>query len=164
MKADVVVARKALCRGGVQKLQLSPGPLQDLAGGHRPIKSGLAQPGGRGAQLRMVENTPVIPPPEADHEFTMKGANSLIRSSVLRWPARRVCAGLHYVPSGRLPASRRAISGTPRRLEKKQAADDPNFTSILDNPPELIRTGRRHGPGLIILGASYSLLFRRIPG
>ncbi|KAH7037117.1 SURF1 family-domain-containing protein [Microdochium trichocladiopsis] len=33
----------------------------------------------------------------------------------------------------------------------KQAADDPNFSSILDNPPDLVRTGRRHGPGLIIL-------------
>ena len=31
-------------------------------------------------------------------------------------------------------------------------ADDPNFISIVDNPPTLIRSGRRHGPGLIILG------------
>ncbi|KAI1307464.1 SURF1 family protein [Xylaria venustula] len=37
---------------------------------------------------------------------------------------------------------------TPQR---RQPGDDPNFTSILDNPPELVRTGRRHGPGLIIL-------------
>lgn len=45
---------------------------------------------------------------------------------------------------------RRPFSTTPRR--PRQAADDPNFTSIVDNPPELVRTGRRHGPGLIILG------------
>ncbi|KAI9779858.1 MAG: surf-like protein [Geoglossum umbratile] len=30
-------------------------------------------------------------------------------------------------------------------------ADDPNFTSIVDHPPTLVKTGRRHGPGLIIL-------------
>ncbi|SLM38465.1 surf1 family protein [Lasallia pustulata] len=28
---------------------------------------------------------------------------------------------------------------------------DPNFVSIVDNPPILIRSGRKHGPGLIIL-------------
>ncbi|KXJ93708.1 SURF1 family-domain-containing protein [Microdochium bolleyi] len=43
----------------------------------------------------------------------------------------------------------------PRRAannEPRQAADDPNFSSILDNPPELVRAGgKRHGPGLIIL-------------
>ncbi|KAH0543767.1 hypothetical protein FGG08_001949 [Glutinoglossum americanum] len=30
-------------------------------------------------------------------------------------------------------------------------ADDPNFSSIVDNPPTLVRAGRRHGRGLIIL-------------
>ncbi|KAK4102149.1 SURF1-domain-containing protein [Parathielavia hyrcaniae] len=53
-------------------------------------------------------------------------------------------------PSTIRSAPRCPISNTPRR-PKKQAADDPGFTSILDNPPELVRTGRRHGPGLIIL-------------
>ncbi|KAK4248824.1 SURF1 family-domain-containing protein [Corynascus novoguineensis] len=46
---------------------------------------------------------------------------------------------------------RRPISSTLRRPREKQPADDPGFTSILDNPPELVRTGRKHGPGLIIL-------------
>ncbi|KAK3693795.1 SURF1 family-domain-containing protein [Podospora appendiculata] len=45
---------------------------------------------------------------------------------------------------------RRLLSTSPRR-RAKQPGDDPNFTSILDNPPELVRTGRRHGYGLIIL-------------
>lgn len=45
---------------------------------------------------------------------------------------------------------------TARRQQQsggRQAADDPNFSSILDNPPELVRAGskRRHGPGLLIL-------------
>ncbi|KAL1909461.1 surf-like protein [Sporothrix stenoceras] len=40
----------------------------------------------------------------------------------------------------------------PADAEPLQPADDPNFTSILDNPPEIVRSGgRKHGPGLIIL-------------
>lgn len=31
-------------------------------------------------------------------------------------------------------------------------ADDASFLSIVDNPPNLVRKGRRHGPGLIVLG------------
>ncbi|KAL8925609.1 MAG: hypothetical protein Q9172_002179 [Xanthocarpia lactea] len=30
-------------------------------------------------------------------------------------------------------------------------ADEANFSSIVDNPPDLVRAGKRHGPGLIIL-------------
>ncbi|KAL1876282.1 surf-like protein [Diaporthe australafricana] len=48
-------------------------------------------------------------------------------------------------------ACRRPFSQSARRHDKPQPADDPNFTSILDNPPNLVRAGRRHGPGLIIL-------------
>ncbi|KAK8074914.1 surfeit locus 1 [Apiospora hydei] len=45
----------------------------------------------------------------------------------------------------------RLFSQTPR-ARSKQPAEDPNFSSILDNPPQLVRTGgRRHGPGLIVL-------------
>lgn len=47
--------------------------------------------------------------------------------------------------------SSRHISQSRPRCEK-QAGDDPNFMSIVDNPPNLVRTGRKHGPGLIILG------------
>lgn len=43
------------------------------------------------------------------------------------------------------------------RRPKAQAADDPNFISIVDNPPNLIRAGRRHGPGLIVLGEADSV-------
>ncbi|KAH8882677.1 hypothetical protein GQ53DRAFT_753474 [Thozetella sp. PMI_491] len=49
-----------------------------------------------------------------------------------------------------LAPARRAISSSPQRTAR-QAADEPGFTSILDNPPELVRSGRKHGPGLIIL-------------
>ncbi|KAG0650238.1 Cytochrome oxidase assembly shy1 [Hyphodiscus hymeniophilus] len=37
------------------------------------------------------------------------------------------------------------------RQRAQQPGDDPNFMSIVDNPPTLVRAGRRHGPGLIIL-------------
>ncbi|KAG4438599.1 hypothetical protein IFR05_005923 [Cadophora sp. M221] len=43
----------------------------------------------------------------------------------------------------------RHISSTPR--VEAQPADNPDFMSIVDNPPNLVRSGKRHGPGLIIL-------------
>lgn len=38
---------------------------------------------------------------------------------------------------------------TTRRTRASEPA--PDFVSIVDNPPDLVRAGRRHGPGLIIL-------------
>ncbi|KAI0468951.1 SURF1 family-domain-containing protein [Xylaria cf. heliscus] len=49
------------------------------------------------------------------------------------------------------PKSQRFLTHSAPRKSRPQPGDDPNFTSILDNPPELVRIGRRHGPGLIIL-------------
>lgn len=61
------------------------------------------------------------------------------------------------VHPSRSPRSR-AANFIPRRpftrttpLASKPPAEDPSFTSVLDHPPELVRTGRRHGPGLIVL-------------
>ncbi|KAI0384371.1 SURF1-domain-containing protein [Hypomontagnella monticulosa] len=48
------------------------------------------------------------------------------------------------------PSFRRPFTHTTHRANRPPA-EDPSFTSVLDNPPELVRTGRRHGPGLIIL-------------
>lgn len=39
--------------------------------------------------------------------------------------------------------SRRLFSRTSR-TSQQQPAEDPNFTSILDNPPQLVRAGRKH--------------------
>ncbi|KAL8772038.1 MAG: hypothetical protein Q9209_002704 [Squamulea sp. 1 TL-2023] len=48
-------------------------------------------------------------------------------------------------------------------------AEEANFTSIVDNSPDLVKSGRRHGPGIIILGNSarslvtqYLILFRNL--
>ena len=38
-----------------------------------------------------------------------------------------------------------------RRLTHN-VADSPDFTSVVDNPPQLVKSGRKHGPGLIVLG------------
>jgi len=38
-----------------------------------------------------------------------------------------------------------------RNYSTRNPADEPGFTSIVDNPPKLIRTGRRHGWGLLVL-------------
>ncbi|KAJ1336092.1 surfeit locus 1 family protein [Microdochium nivale] len=49
-------------------------------------------------------------------------------------------------------AAPRGAAAANNKNEPRQAADDPNFSSILDNPPELVRAGgKKHGPGLIIL-------------
>ncbi|CAN8100693.1 unnamed protein product [Discula destructiva] len=82
----------------------------------------------------------------------MKSLLRVVRSS----PAQPT---LHKFTSH--PAQPRVPPCTPRRFfshtsphrahEPRQPADDPNFQSILDNPTTLVRAGRRHGPGLIIL-------------
>ncbi|KAL8413629.1 hypothetical protein RB594_005043 [Gaeumannomyces avenae] len=54
-------------------------------------------------------------------------------------------------PTPRFTARRPISSSSRARSEQRQPADDPNWTSAIDNPPELVRSGRRHGPGLIIL-------------
>ncbi|OAA38664.1 Surfeit locus 1 [Beauveria brongniartii RCEF 3172] len=48
-------------------------------------------------------------------------------------------------------SSSRFFSTTRRTRAPKQAADDPNFVSTVDLDPTMIRPGRKHGPGLIIL-------------
>lgn len=73
-----------------------------------------------------------------------------LTSSTTRRSARTTTA-LRSSPFSTIGA-RRKQQQRPADAEPLQPADDPNFTSILDNPPELVRSGgRRHGPGLIIL-------------
>ncbi len=50
---------------------------------------------------------------------------------------------------GRLPIRQRRYAHTP--------ADDPNFQSIVDNPPVLVKIGQRHGKGLIVLSIPISI-------
>lgn len=50
----------------------------------------------------------------------------------------------------RCPECRQMSRTTFRK--QQQPVDDPNFTSLLDNPPVLVRAGgKRHGAGLIVL-------------
>ncbi|KAI1632336.1 SURF1 family protein [Biscogniauxia mediterranea] len=75
--------------------------------------------------------------------------------------ARRVEQSLEHQcrRAAPFPSSRRPLTSartllhpaSPRPDNSANPADDPTFTSILDNPPELVRAGRRHGPGLIVL-------------
>ena len=60
--------------------------------------------------------------------------------------------GLHQIFSSRPKALRLLQKGLGRRYSHDEPADQPGFTSILDNPPRLVRSGVKHGPGLIILG------------
>lgn len=82
---------------------------------------------------------------------------------------KSVCRAQPIAPRPRAQP-RRPVSSSSRR-QYKQPADNPDFHSILDNPPELVRSGRRHGPGLIILGTTgnninslvFIFLFKQIP-
>ncbi|OAA75150.1 Surfeit locus 1 [Akanthomyces lecanii RCEF 1005] len=70
--------------------------------------------------------------------------------------ARQCCAAARSTTTAQQPAVSRPSSNSrffssTRRRAAKQAADDPNFVSTVDLDPTMIRPGRRHGPGLIIL-------------
>ncbi|KAI1157693.1 SURF1 family-domain-containing protein [Nemania serpens] len=86
-----------------------------------------------------------------------------MNSPALRLPRRAVARQIHRSLSHPLsrppihppvriafPPPRRPFHPSPKS-KSRQPADDPAFSSIVDNPPELVRVGRRHGPGLIIL-------------
>uniref|UniRef100_L2FYR1 SURF1-like protein n=1 Tax=Colletotrichum fructicola (strain Nara gc5) TaxID=1213859 RepID=L2FYR1_COLFN len=72
----------------------------------------------------------------------MPTTNLCLKSIALRASSRQ------KPPSQPAPSSRRPFHTTPRRADVQPG---PDFHSIVDNPPDLVRTGRRHGPGLIIL-------------
>lgn len=78
---------------------------------------------------------------------TQRLLRSLRASSSLSKPAPR-CARI-----ARPALPRRPFSTSRPRSDKPQPVDDPNFVSILDAPPQIVRAGRRHGPGLILLGS-----------
>ncbi|KAI0425877.1 SURF1 family-domain-containing protein [Xylaria sp. FL1042] len=67
-----------------------------------------------------------------------------LRTSPLTSPSQLTSRRTPYLPHC-------PFTHKPPLQTRQQPGDDPNFTSILDNPPDLVRTGRRHGPGLILL-------------
>ncbi|KAI8303070.1 Cytochrome oxidase assembly protein shy1 [Colletotrichum sp. SAR11_59] len=83
------------------------------------------------------------PIPRALLRAPMPTTNLCLKSIALRASSRQAPA-----PPPPAPSSRRTFHTTPRRADVQPG---PDFHSIVDNPPDLVRTGRRHGPGLIIL-------------
>lgn len=49
---------------------------------------------------------------------------------------------------------RAPLSTSRPGASNRQPIDNPEFVSILDAPPQIVRAGRRHGPGIILLGSS----------
>ncbi|KAF4914848.1 Cytochrome oxidase assembly protein shy1 [Colletotrichum viniferum] len=82
------------------------------------------------------------PIPRALLRAPMPTTNLCLKSIALRSSSRQT------PPPPPAPSSRRSFHTTPRRADVQPG---PDFHSIVDNPPDLVRTGRRHGPGLIIL-------------
>lgn len=67
--------------------------------------------------------------------------------------------GLHTLLGCKDQANPRKLLQTPSWLRYQRGqrfaripAEDPDFISIVDKPPNIVRSGRRHGPGLIVLG------------
>ncbi|KAH7333452.1 COX1 assembly protein-like protein Shy1 [Rhexocercosporidium sp. MPI-PUGE-AT-0058] len=84
-----------------------------------------------------------------NEHIKMKASSSFLRQSRgLKSSSSNITRTLRPAIFQRCPACRH-ISSTPRA--KAQPADNPDFMSIVDNPPNLVRSGKRHGPGLIIL-------------
>ena len=77
----------------------------------------------------------------------MKSSSLLIRQ--VKWSIPR--------PQIRLRDSPYVRQAHPRRLAHTPA-EDPNFLSIVDNPPTPVKSGKQHGPGLIILGGIEHLI------
>jgi hypothetical protein len=49
-----------------------------------------------------------------------------------------------------------------RFFNGQQMGDDQRWLSVVDHPAQIVRTGRKHGPGLIILGAHMQNTLNRI--
>ena len=74
-----------------------------------------------------------------------------MKSSLFRAMFRTMRLSTGLIPiRPRLHCSHQPQNPTLRRYAHNPA-DNPSFTSIVDNPPQIIKTGRRHGAGLIIL-------------
>ena len=96
---------------------------------------------------------------------TATGSPVMNASQAFRNQVRNWRSAASFTKAGRSSnASRcpqcRHVSQSSRRAA--QPADDPNFMSIVDNPPTLVRAGKRHGPGLIVLGRIYYSQWRRV--
>lgn len=91
----------------------------------------------------------MFPEVTANMSTSMRATTATLRLATRRAPQKTTAPSPFLLLRPPQPPCRRLLHSTPRR--NRQPAEDPNFTSILDNPPELMRTGRKHGPGLIIL-------------
>ncbi len=80
----------------------------------------------------------------------MKSINCFLRPPLAQRAARQLRQQLQHTAP--IPKTcRRRFSRTASR-RAREPADDPNFSSIIDAAPQLVRSGRKHGPGLILLG------------
>lgn len=83
----------------------------------------------------------------------MNAWTTFIRRSARSSRIRNASILRSYIRQSSCPKCGRPSPPIQRRFAHIPA-EDPNFTSIVDNPPNLVKTGNRHGPGLIILGAA----------
>ncbi|SPN99775.1 related to SURF1 protein [Cephalotrichum gorgonifer] len=74
--------------------------------------------------------------------------------SLLTQPIRRLRPSafrqFNQLPKSQAAPWRARFSATPLRRQR-DPADEPGFVSLIDQQPELVRTGRKHGLGLLFL-------------
>jgi hypothetical protein len=83
----------------------------------------------------------------------MKTSTRLLSSLLSLPPSLR--PSLHQSGQFRLPKQVRPFHHVFKR-SAVNPADTPGWTSIVDNPPRIVRTGKRHTAGLIVLGTTSS--------
>lgn len=104
--------------------------------------------------LRTYPPPPVMSaPPFLLRQFVRIAAPGLrnLSQTTSRRPQWR-CPQCAHRPQPRKTQQRRFQS--TQQTPGPQPGDDPSFSSIVDQPAQLVKTGRKHGPGLIILGTT----------
>lgn len=84
----------------------------------------------------------------------MQSLNSILRRTAsVSWRASARMVPRPGVSPNYNPMHLRCRQPQIRRSSgPRQLADDPRWLSVVDNPAKIVRVGRKHGAGLIVLG------------
>lgn len=141
----IVLAQKVIVGPNIQKLRHHLEPTSNIYG-----------------HIRYATSSTDVADSRRQH-IDMNCPNSFVRTLRAANISQRLCQSTpRATRSAFTRPLHRQFTNTSRRADK-QAADDPNFTSILDAPPQIVRAGKRHGPGIILLGTSFPTKHIHLP-
>ena len=84
----------------------------------------------------------------------MESLSRLLPSNVLRSTASAIAPRAQWRRQ-----CLRTFTTSKQARQQRAAADDPNWESIVDRTPVIVRAGRKHGPGLILLALIPTIAF-----